>query len=108
MPKHHHVKLKFVEITNFTSARTLVKLTCYIVDSAKSLERLTLDTTKGSPRCSDKKPSSCSCIGGGCASVIHEAERAVLAVETYIKPKVSSTVELNVVEFCSRCRVVQL
>uniref|UniRef100_K3Z0V8 Uncharacterized protein n=1 Tax=Setaria italica TaxID=4555 RepID=K3Z0V8_SETIT len=106
MPRHHHDKLKRVDITNFTSARTLVELACHIVESAKSLVRLTLDTTKGGPRCFGGNPYSCSLIRS--RDAILEAERAVQAVEMYIKPKVSSTVELNVVEPCNRCRATEL
>ncbi|KAK3122568.1 hypothetical protein QOZ80_8AG0615360 [Eleusine coracana subsp. coracana] len=54
MPAHHHGCLKTVKITGFTSAKSLVELTCYILKNAESLECLTLDTLsvderKGSP-----------------------------------------------------------
>uniref|UniRef100_A0A0A9A515 At1g61320/AtMIF1 LRR domain-containing protein n=1 Tax=Arundo donax TaxID=35708 RepID=A0A0A9A515_ARUDO len=32
-----------------------------------------------------------------------KARRTVLAIQRYIKPKTPSTVELNVLEPCSRC-----
>ncbi|OEL25673.1 hypothetical protein BAE44_0013307, partial [Dichanthelium oligosanthes] len=102
MPEHHHHdKLKQVGITSFCSAKTLVELTCHILESTKPLERLTLDTTKGWPwpRCSEE-PGQCYLM---CRAALVEAQRAILVVQTYIKPKVSSTVELNVLEPCSRC-----
>lgn len=37
---------------------------------------------------------------------ILEARRALVAVQTYIKPKVPSTVQFRVLEPCSRCHVV--
>ncbi|CAL4885199.1 unnamed protein product [Urochloa decumbens] len=101
MPEHHQNKLKSVHINNFSSARTLVELTCHIVVSTKSLECLTLDTNKGWPKCSDdEETDSCFLMS---EAALAEAERALSAVQTYIKPKVSSTVELNVLEPCSQC-----
>ncbi|GJN39372.1 hypothetical protein PR202_gb28485 [Eleusine coracana subsp. coracana] len=47
---HHHNHLKSVKITGFCSAKSLVELTCYIMENATSLECLTLDTTLGLPR----------------------------------------------------------
>ncbi|CAL5054532.1 unnamed protein product [Urochloa decumbens] len=101
MTEHHQNKLKSVHINNFSSARTLVELTCHIVVSTKSLECLTLDTNKGWPKCSDdEETDSCFLMS---EAALAEAERALSAVQTYIKPKVSSTVELNVLEPCSQC-----
>ncbi|GJM86607.1 hypothetical protein PR202_ga02482 [Eleusine coracana subsp. coracana] len=45
MAEQRHDRLKRVDIINFSSIKSLVELTCYIVESATSLERLTLDTT---------------------------------------------------------------
>ncbi|RLM79377.1 hypothetical protein C2845_PM12G21730 [Panicum miliaceum] len=47
MSDHRHKKLKRVHMTNFSSVKTLVELTCHILDSTTSLECLTLDTTHG-------------------------------------------------------------
>ncbi|CAO2169752.1 unnamed protein product, partial [Urochloa humidicola] len=50
LPECCHDHLKSVEIIGFSSAKSLVELTCYIVKSAISLERLTLDTLQGGSR----------------------------------------------------------
>lgn len=102
---HQYDKLKSVKIINFSSAKGLVELTCHILESAKRLERLTLDTTSGAPRCSVSKSGKCPMMH---REALVEAHRAVLAVHTYIKLKASSKVELNVLEPCSQCRSVGL
>lgn len=101
-PKYHHDKLKSVRVDTFCSAKMLVEFMCQIAESATSLEHLTLDTTHGASRCCANKTSDqCSKMSKG---LLVEARRSVLAVQIYIKPKlVSSTVEVNVVEPCSRC-----
>ncbi|CAL5009614.1 unnamed protein product [Urochloa decumbens] len=50
MPEHRLGCLKSVKISGFSSAKSLVELTCYILKNAVSLECLTLDTIYG-PRC---------------------------------------------------------
>ncbi|TVU21862.1 hypothetical protein EJB05_31532 [Eragrostis curvula] len=104
VPEHLHDKLKLVEIINFSSAKSLIELICHILQSSRSLERLTLDTTQGFARCSVSKSGKCLLMR---KDALVEAGRALLAVETYIKPIVSSTVELNAVEPCSRCHAEQ-
>ena len=47
MPEHSYNRLKSVNIVNFSSAKSLVELTCHILESTRSLECLTLDTTDG-------------------------------------------------------------
>lgn len=42
---YQHDRLKRVMITGFCSAKSLIKLVIHILESAPSLERLTLDTT---------------------------------------------------------------
>ena len=103
MPEQVNEKLKRVEIINFFSAKTLIELTCHIVQSARSLERLTLDTTSSNvpwARCSVNKSGKCFSMP---KTALVEAHRALLAVQTYIKSNVPPTVELNVVEPCNRC-----
>lgn len=101
MPEHRHDKLKCVKILNFSSAKSLVELTCHIVESATSLECLTLDTTSGFPsRCSVDKLGKCLLLR---REVPVEAHRALEAVKTFIRLKVPSKVEFNVLEPCSRC-----
>nr|XP_034600734.1 uncharacterized protein LOC117861312 [Setaria viridis]XP_034600735.1 uncharacterized protein LOC117861312 [Setaria viridis] len=50
-PEQHHDHLKSVKIIGFSSAKSLVELTRYILKNAKSLDCLTLDTTYGDPKC---------------------------------------------------------
>lgn len=97
---HQHDKLKSVKIISFSSAKGLVELTCHILESATSLECLTLDTTSGAPRCSVSKSGKCLMMH---RKALVEAHRAILAVQTYIKPKAPSEVELKVLEPCSQC-----
>jgi hypothetical protein len=104
MPEHHHAMLKRVKIINFFSTKSLVELICHIVGAATSLELITLDTTQGSPRCSVNKFGKCFLL---CTQVLVEARQAILAFQTYIKPIVPPTVELNVLEPCSKCQVDQ-
>jgi hypothetical protein len=104
MPEHHHAMLKRVKIINFFSTKSLVELICHIVGAATSLELITLDTTQGSPRCSVNKFGKYFLL---CTQVLVEARQAILAFQTYIKPIVPPTVELNVLEPCSKCQVDQ-
>ncbi|RLN29869.1 hypothetical protein C2845_PM05G07370 [Panicum miliaceum] len=103
MSEYSHNKLKHVQMINFSSVKTLVELTCHILDSSTSLECLILDTTHSAPRCSVNKLGKCLPLR---RDALVEAHRALLAIQTYIKPKVPSTVELNVLEPCSRCHAV--
>ncbi|KAL6603452.1 hypothetical protein ACP70R_043813 [Stipagrostis hirtigluma subsp. patula] len=105
MPEHRHDKLKRVQIINFTSVKSLVELVCQILESTTSLECLTLDTTHGAPRCSVNKSGKCLSIS---KDALMGAHRALMAVETFIKSKVPSAVELNVLEPCNRCHAVKL
>ncbi|KAL6631019.1 hypothetical protein ACP70R_028359 [Stipagrostis hirtigluma subsp. patula] len=102
MSEHNHTKLKTVKITRFFSAKSLVELTCHILENAPSLNHLTLDTTIGFPR-------SCATIGR-CPTFgmdIMEGRRAVSAVQEYIQCKVPPTVKLHVVEPCSVCHPLE-
>ncbi|KAL6600444.1 hypothetical protein ACP70R_045244 [Stipagrostis hirtigluma subsp. patula] len=98
MPEHPLDHLKSVKIAGFSSAKSLVELTCHIVKNAASLECLTLDAFYGF-RCADKKSKRCYVINED----LSEPPRALLAIRRYIEDKVPSTVKLNVVEPCSRC-----
>lgn len=100
MHEHQYDKLKSVQIINFSSNKSLVELTCHILKSATSLERLTLNTTTGAPRCSVSKSGKCLLMR---TEALVEARRAALAIQTYIQSKVPSAVELNVLEPCSQC-----
>ncbi|CAL4972687.1 unnamed protein product [Urochloa decumbens] len=107
MQGQQHHKMKRVKILGFTSAKSLVELTCHIVESITSLEHLTLEAIQSSFRCSvpAHKRRKCSPLP---TDVLMEAQRAVLAIRTYIEPKVPSMVKLRVVEPCRRCHAVEL
>lgn len=105
--------IKKVEIIGFCSAKSMVELTCCILENATSLECLTLDTIACGIDIGDvdassldihKPGSKCLCIG---RRMVAEAHRAVLAIERHIAGKVPSTVKLNVIKPCSRCHVVK-
>jgi hypothetical protein len=99
LPKRRQDRLKIMEITGFNSTKSLVELTCCIVKSAVSLERLTLNTLRHgkSPCCSD----GYSVIYA--KSVVEEASRAVEAIRRCIKDKVAPTTKLTVMEPCPWC-----
>uniref|UniRef100_R7WB47 At1g61320/AtMIF1 LRR domain-containing protein n=1 Tax=Aegilops tauschii TaxID=37682 RepID=R7WB47_AEGTA len=107
MPKHRHDKLKNVTIAGFSSAKSLVDLTCHILESSESLESLTLDTTEGYDylRCSVNRSGKCFRMRRG---AILEARRGLLAIKTYIEGIVPPKVKFTVVKPCSQCHVVEL
>lgn len=107
MTEQRHDKLKIVEMLGFSSAKSLVELTCHIAECLTSLECLKLEACQSSFRCSgpENKGSKCSPLP---VDVLMEAQRALLAIRTYIEPKVPSRVKFNVVEPCSRCHALEL
>lgn len=104
MQEYRHDNLQSVVITCFCSAKSLIELTCCILDCTTSLEYLTLDTTRGVYSCSTGKHSQCFPMD---KAMIPKANRAMLAIETYIERKVPSTVKLNVVKPCPRCHIIE-
>lgn len=64
--EHHYSKLKIVKIVKFSSAKSVVELTCHILESTPSLECLTLDTTHGLLTCSTNKSGKCVFMYQGC------------------------------------------
>uniref|UniRef100_A0A0E0E8R0 Uncharacterized protein n=1 Tax=Oryza meridionalis TaxID=40149 RepID=A0A0E0E8R0_9ORYZ len=104
MQEYRHDNLQSVVITCFCSAKSLIELTCCILDCTTSLEYLTLDTTRGVYSCSTGKHSQCFPMD---KAMIPKANRAMLAIETYIVRKVPSTVKLNVVKPCPRCHIIE-
>ncbi|XP_044965281.1 uncharacterized protein LOC123425648 [Hordeum vulgare subsp. vulgare] len=101
MPGYHHENLKTVEIIGFSSAKSLVELTCHIIENTVSLECLTLDTTRGhNPcgRCSSNKSGMCSSM----RLYMPGARKGLLAIKTYVEPKIPSGFKLTVVEPCNR------
>uniref|UniRef100_A0A0E0A218 F-box domain-containing protein n=1 Tax=Oryza glumipatula TaxID=40148 RepID=A0A0E0A218_9ORYZ len=108
MPGHRHVNLKNVKIIGFCSAKSMVELTCHIIENATSLECLTLDTIcddyENPDRLSVHEIGECSPI---CRQMIMEAKNALLAIERYIVGKVPSTVRLDVLKPCSWCHAIE-
>lgn len=104
IPEQRHDKLKSVTITGFFSAKSLVELTCHILENTTSLDCLTLDTTCH-PSCSVTKFDKCHPLMDGDSLV--EAQKALLAIRRYVVGKVPSMVKLNILEPCSRCHNVE-
>ncbi|KAJ1290110.1 hypothetical protein BS78_02G217600 [Paspalum vaginatum] len=94
---HGQRQLKTVKIGGFSSAKSLVELTCYILKNAVSLE--TLDTIYGY-RCGQDKYTRCFPMAD---DVLKDAPRALSAIKTYIEPNVPHRVTLTVLGPCKRC-----
>ncbi|OEL15568.1 hypothetical protein BAE44_0023413 [Dichanthelium oligosanthes] len=106
MREVQHHNLRSVKITGFSSAKSLVELTCYVLESILSLECLTLEAPQSCLRCSDRdnKSGKCSPLA---RDILMEGHRAVMAIRRYIEPRVPSTVKLHVLEPCS-CHAVEV
>ncbi|CAL4996317.1 unnamed protein product [Urochloa decumbens] len=103
MAEGQHRHLKNVKITGFSSVKSLVELTCYILKNAVSLECLTLDTHYGyTMRCSDAGRESKHCIPVG--NSLRVKRKALVAIRKLIEEKVPAGVKLIVVEPCLRCQ----
>lgn len=105
VPEYRNDNIKSVKIIGFCSAKSMVELTCHILESSTSLECLTLDTINESHNIDRHihKIGQCSHIG---KHMIREAHKALLAIKRHIVGKVPSTVKLNVLEPCSQCHVL--
>ena len=89
-----------VGITGFYPQKSMLELTCHILEKTTSLRRLTLDTFPANYRRSSIFHSKCAPLE---TADIREAHKSVLAVKTYIEEKVPSAVKFNILEPCSRC-----
>ncbi|OEL18176.1 hypothetical protein BAE44_0020805, partial [Dichanthelium oligosanthes] len=96
----HQRNLKKVAITGFCSAKSLIELTCQILESSSSLLYLVLDTTGGYDN-----TGICDYME---RKAVMEALRGVEAIQKYIKGKVPSSVTLEVLERCGRCHIPKL
>lgn len=110
MPGHHHVSIKNVKIDGFCSAKSMIELTCHILDSATSLENLKLDPIYDAgyehvDRLAVHEIGGCSPPTG--RRMIREAHKAVLAIENYIVGKVPCNVKLNIRKPCTQCHSVK-
>uniref|UniRef100_A0A0E0PQB9 At1g61320/AtMIF1 LRR domain-containing protein n=1 Tax=Oryza rufipogon TaxID=4529 RepID=A0A0E0PQB9_ORYRU len=108
MPRSIHGNIKNVNIIGFCSAKSMIELTCHILENATSLECLTLDTIHDDyvhpDRLSVHEVGFCGCIG---SPMIMEAENALLAIKRYIVGKVPSTVKLVVLKPCGWCHATK-
>ncbi|KAF8651663.1 hypothetical protein HU200_063174 [Digitaria exilis] len=96
MPEHKHDMLKNVMIIGFCSAKSMVELTCHILENVSSLEYLTVDTVYDEEdddrigRCSVRKTGRC---GPVTRHMILEAHKALEAIRRYLAkflPRLSS------------------
>ncbi|KAF2931791.1 hypothetical protein DAI22_05g237700 [Oryza sativa Japonica Group] len=108
MPRSSHGNIKNVNIIGFCSAKSMIELTCHILENATSLECLTLDTIHDDyvhpDRLSVHEVGFCGRIG---SPMIMEAENALLAIKRYIVGKVPSTVKLVVLKPCGWCHATE-
>ncbi|KAF8671340.1 hypothetical protein HU200_050053 [Digitaria exilis] len=79
--QHHN--LRMVRITGFSSAKSLIELTCHVLKSCTDRDN---KSGKYSPLERD---------------ILMEGHKAVMAIRRYIEPRVPSTVKLHVLEPCS-------
>uniref|UniRef100_A0A0E0K372 Uncharacterized protein n=1 Tax=Oryza punctata TaxID=4537 RepID=A0A0E0K372_ORYPU len=108
-----HKNLKNVTMIGFCSAKSMVELTCHILESTTSLECITLDTIASwyeneddiIGRCCVRRTRRRECLSIG-TEMILEAHRALLAIERYILGKVPAAVRLDVHRHCTRCHIV--
>jgi hypothetical protein len=108
MAEHRHSSIKNVKIAGFCSAKSLLELTCHILENATSLECLTLDaiyddiSRLGSDRSHlHNKYGQCWPKIG--RHMIAHAHSGLSAIGRYVVEKVPSTFKLDVKKLCSRC-----
>ena len=94
-----HDNLKNVMITGFCSAKSMIELTICIIEKTKTLTCLTLDTTRGHDR-RYAKIDKCLRLN---KEALVEARKARIAIQRYVEGRVPPSVNLNVIEPCSKC-----
>ncbi|XP_062227911.1 uncharacterized protein LOC133926145 isoform X2 [Phragmites australis] len=100
IPEFHHDNLKKVSITGFCSAKSLIELTCQILENSSSLQCLVLDTTNGY--------NNTGICGYMEKKAVMEALRGVEAIKKYVNGKIPSGVKFVVLEPCDRCHIPKL
>ncbi|CAL5063552.1 unnamed protein product [Urochloa decumbens] len=88
-PEHRYVKLKRARITGFYPSKSLLELATHVLETATSLECLTLDTFY------------CPCLHGHS----DPAKCYLVAIKRYFKGKVHSTARLDVEGPCTGVRL---
>uniref|UniRef100_A0A0E0JTJ5 At1g61320/AtMIF1 LRR domain-containing protein n=1 Tax=Oryza punctata TaxID=4537 RepID=A0A0E0JTJ5_ORYPU len=90
MPEHKHSNLKNVMILGFCTAKSMVELTCHVLENATSLKSITLDTVYDAldedkiDRCyttSTRRTGECAPLT---RKMISEAKIGSMAIERYI------------------------
>ncbi|XP_006661407.1 putative F-box/FBD/LRR-repeat protein At5g56810 [Oryza brachyantha] len=102
--EHRHEYLKSVVINGFCYSKSLVELTCHILENLVSLEYLTLNTALCFANPFKRRPGLCVPMEN--KGILKEVPKVLLAIQTYIARKVPSTVRLNVVEPCRMCKAI--
>ena len=110
-PEYRHDRLRQVLITGFYPSNSLVELTIHILESAASLESLTVDTIYFSNRrlgTIGRCPASTK--NGQCWAMsktnVAGAHRAVEVAGRCIVWRVPKHVQFKVLEPCSRCHSI--
>lgn len=111
--EHKHDSLKHVTILGFCSAKSMVELTCHILENTTSLECITLDSVFD--RNDDDNVGRCSLTStrktGDCYYLsnekILEAYNGLEAIQRYILGRVPSAVKLDVRGPCCRCHTLE-
>lgn len=107
--EHKHHSLKDLMIFGFCSAKSMIDLTCHILENATNLECVTLDCVfdqndeDNAGRCSvtsDRKPGGCSPLSN---EMILEANKGIMAIDRYIALQVPAAIKLDVRGPCSGC-----
>ncbi|KAG0532020.1 hypothetical protein BDA96_04G071900 [Sorghum bicolor] len=97
--QHSNKNLRNVTITGFCSAKSMIEFTNDILAHAPVLECLVLDTSRGHER---KIHKSTMCLHMFEEDLV-EVQRARMAIERHVVGNVPSTVNLKVLEPCSKC-----
>ncbi|KAJ1273205.1 hypothetical protein BS78_06G261400 [Paspalum vaginatum] len=104
VPGHKHSRLRKVNIIGFYPAKSMVELTCHILENATSLESLIVDTIYnpyGNRHCAPN--SRCFPVE---RDTILERHKALKIVNMYIVGRATPTVKLDIRELCSRCHAI--
>ncbi|KAL6844556.1 hypothetical protein ACP4OV_025215 [Aristida adscensionis] len=100
IPEFCHANLKKVSISQFCSTKSLIELTCQIIESASSLRCLVLDTTRGF-----ELRGKCDCMS---KEEVTKAVTAAKAIRRYIEGKVPSSVKFKLWGPCRQCHIADL
>uniref|UniRef100_A0A0D9VB51 At1g61320/AtMIF1 LRR domain-containing protein n=1 Tax=Leersia perrieri TaxID=77586 RepID=A0A0D9VB51_9ORYZ len=108
LPEHSHDCLKRVEIIGFNSAKSLIELTCCIINNAVSLEHLIINTLDSRRKCPwEGNDNNLRCLRVS-NSLLKESSRALIAVRRFIEGIVAPTTYLTLLGPCTRCHPIPL